>query len=340
MTSRVSKLEIALVSLAVLGLALVYRYAWISPHWESHLAGAQATWDIPVDGVGRWFSAWTIGDGQAFAVIASDPLGQDQGLLLRQPGYRYGRAGFGWLAWIASLGQPKWVPYGMAAVGLLGLVGGLLLAIHLRPTLGRAAWMIVLNPAVLIGFAGDTSETVAVFALGLAMATGYGWVAMAVGVIRPTYLFALSARWKLLVWGAAATVALGLFSISRFGLDLSQYAGRLGIPLVGYAEAMSLSSALLGLLALVTVLVGIRAGNPAWVISGILVLCFTNRVLQEAVNSWRAAGLLFVLWAFGPSHRPGDQPRPVEAQWLDLMGTFASSHARGLKRGKSSVDVA
>jgi hypothetical protein len=145
--SRAPRREVWVVGMSLAVAALLYRYAWIPGPWEDGLQFAEQAWRLPVVGVGKWFSAWTIGDGQTFAVIAADPLGLDEGWELSQPAFRYWRAGFGWLAWVASLGRAEWVPYGMAIVGVVAIVLAFLLAVRLRPRLGRSAWLIVLNPA-------------------------------------------------------------------------------------------------------------------------------------------------------------------------------------------------
>ncbi len=76
-----------------------------------------------MSGVGRWFSAWTIAGGRAFAVIAADPLALDEGWEMSQPAFRYWRAGLGWAAWLVSLGQSHCAPDGMAIVGVFSLIG-------------------------------------------------------------------------------------------------------------------------------------------------------------------------------------------------------------------------
>ncbi len=299
-SARAPRREIWLVVVAVLAIATIYRYAWIPGPWQDGLLFAEDVWRLPVAQVGKWFSAWTIGDGQAFAVIAADPLGLDQGWELSQPAFRYWRAGFGWLAWVASLGQDRWVPYGMAIVGAAAIAAAFLLAVRLRPRLGRSAWLIVLNPAIFIAFAGDTAEALAVLALAYTLATGRWWASAALGVIRPSFLIALVGRWRTLLWGALAAVALGLLWVLRFGLDMGQYGGNFTLPYVGYMNAPSVQSIGLAILATTTLVVGLRRRDWSWVASPLLVLCFSEFLVADPANGWRAAGMLFVLWAFGP----------------------------------------
>lgn len=294
--------ELLLVGLTLVVVAVLYRYAWIPGPWQEGLQFAEEVWRISVTGVGRWFSAWTIGDGQAFAVIAADPLGLDEGWELSQPAFRYWRAGFGWLSWAASLGQERWVPYGMAIAGVLALVATFLLAARLRPHLGRSAWLLVLNPAVFIAFAGDTSETLAVLALAYSLASGRWWASAALGVIRPSFLVALVGRWRSLTWGVFSAVTLGALWVVRFGLETGQYGSNFALPFAGYISEPSIQSLALAVFASLTVALGLRHRNWGWIASGLLVLCFSGFVVAEADNGWRAAGMLFVLWAFRPDY--------------------------------------
>lgn len=314
--------EAWLVVIAVALIALLYRYAWLPSDPAAALQHARDTLGLPVMDVSGWFSAWTLGDGQIFAIIATDPLGLDEGWLLTQPAYRYGRAGFGWLAWVASLGQAEWVPYGMAIVGALAVTALFLLAWKLRPVVGRSAWLIVLNPAVFIGFAGDTAETLGVLALAWAIATGQLWASAALGVIRPSFLVGLVGRWRLLTSGVISAVVLGFLLIARFGFRPEQYGEGIALPLLGYITEPSPQSIVLGLLALTTLGVGLRRRDWGWVTSGAFVLCFSPAVLQDVNNGWRAAGMLFVLWAFGPGYAPNDRAHSVSSPAAELPSAY------------------
>ena len=70
---REHRLEVVVVSAIVLLAAFYVRAEYIPPWAERNLEIAEEKWDLPVSEVGEWFSAWTQGDGQAFAVIASGP---------------------------------------------------------------------------------------------------------------------------------------------------------------------------------------------------------------------------------------------------------------------------
>ncbi|MGH8873123.1 MAG: hypothetical protein ACRDWS_14265 [Acidimicrobiia bacterium] len=304
---RRRNIEIVAV-VAVVILAAFYARAGYIPTWsERHLAEAAEKWDLPVANVGPWFSAWTLGDGQATAIIASDPLGYEFGEVLRDPGYRFARAGYSWLTWAVIGGQHHLIPYGMAIVGGLALVGVLITALVLQNRLGTQAWLLLLNPALYIGFAGDTAEPLAILFLTLAMASNSHWAGVALGVTRPDYLIAAFGRWRVLAAGLTASVVMAAYGIWRFGFDtLLPKVDLLALPFAGYLDQPSLAGWLLATAALGTLVVGIRNRDVVWVLAALFVVCFAPIVTVEPVNAWRAAGMLPVLWAFGP--------RPEQAQ--------------------------
>ena len=292
--------ELVLVSL-ILVIACVFAVTvWIPANWEAGLLRAESLWDIPVSGVGPWFSGWTFGDGQAFAVIAVDPLGADLGTSLGDPGYRYMRAGFGWAAWALSLGQPQFVPYAITVVGLISVVLLFFLAWKLRQIVGPSAWLLCLNPVVFVALARGTAESLGSLLLAAAMLSGGAWWAAALGVVRPSYLLGLAARFRLLQPGLLVCATVVLLSAWRFGWDISQYMGRLTIPGLGYLQAADIGSWIVFVVALVTLIVGVRRRDWSWVASGLFIICLSPDVVESFRNSWRAAGVLPVLWAFGP----------------------------------------
>lgn len=310
--------EIALVVLIVALGACFARAAYIPPFADRHVALASEKYDIDFGTPPKWFSAWSIGDGQAFAVIAADPTGGKLGEEIREPAYRFARAGFGWLAALMSLGEETWIPYGMALVGALAIVGNLLLAVKLRPRLGPKAWFLILNPAIYLGFAGDTAESLGALLLTASLAFGSVMPAIALGVTRPTYLIALWGRWRQLGAGVAAAMLLALYSLLRFGLEqFVAVPGALGPPLLAYLESPTGAGLLLAGLALATSLIGVRRRAWPWVITGVFVLCAGPNVTPDPINAWRAAGPLLVLWAFGPSHEPMKRGAPSETVSLE-----------------------
>lgn len=297
---RKRPLEIMLVSVIVLLFAFYARYEYIPNFGDQHVAVASERYNIDFGQPGPWFSAWSLGDGQAFAVIAADPTGGLLGVEVKEPVYRFARAGYGWLAGALIFGNTHLIPFALAAVGSASVIALLLVAVKLRDRLGPKAWLIILNPAVFLGFAGDTTEPLGVLVLTLAMASSSVWAAIALGVTRPTYALALLGRWVSFAVAVAAAVGLLVYSLFRFGLDEGLSGGRFDLPLVAYFEHSTIAGWLLALAALVTTLIGVKSRNLAWVVSGVAVLMLGTDVTENPVNLWRAAGMLPVLWAFGP----------------------------------------
>ena len=306
-----TRTELLLAAAILVLAALSFRYAWLPHNPEAVLKDAADTWGLPVEDTARWFSNWALGDGQAYAIIATDPLALQE-TELGFVGYRYGRAGFGWLAWVASLGQAEWVPYGLAVVGALSLLGLFLLSWRLRPKLGARAWIIVLNPAVMVAFATDTAEGLGLLLLTLAIASNSKWASAALGLVRPSYLVAVARRPYLLASGLASAATLWVVMSLRFGIELTPYGNALDLPLTGYLAQPSFGAAVIGVAGLWTLYRGVRQRDLSWVAAGLLVLCFSSIVLEDASNGWRAAGMIFVLWAFGPRYGDDELGQSME----------------------------
>jgi hypothetical protein len=291
----------AIVLIAALGVRTVYQP--IDP--QGAIDRVEEIYDLDIGSPHPWFTAWALGDGQAYALIAADPSGHKLADNVREAAYRYARAGYGWSAGAIVLGSQPRVPYALASVGVIALLATLGLATWLRVRMGPRAWWIVLNPALYLGFAGDTSEPMAIALLVVAMAWD-SWVAAALlGVTRPTYLVSVWGRWRLVLPGLAAASILAGYSLLAFGSDaMIPSAGRIGLPFVAYLDHISLAGVALLAVALVTTIIGARRREWAWVLAGVFVLCFGDDVLRDPINAWRAAGFVPVLWAFGPGYDP------------------------------------
>jgi len=70
--------------------------------------------------------------------------------------------------------------------------------------------------------------------------------------------------------------------------------------------------------ATVTLILGLRQRDWTWVLVAIFVFAFGNDVTLNPINAWRAAGLLPVLWAFGPGYEP-PMARRSAARVTDFM---------------------
>ncbi len=302
--ARQRRLEIAILIAIVALVALWARHSYIPTFHDRHVEVSEQKYNFDVGNPGPWFSAWSLGDGQAYVLIALDPTGGKLDEEIDEAGYRFARASYGWATAAASLGRNTAIPYALAAVGLASLIGLVVVTTRLAERLGRKAWLVVVNPAIYIGFAGDTPEPLAVLLLALSMSGAGLWASAVLGVTRPTYLIALWGQWRRFVVGAAAATLLAVYSALAFGLGaMSPAGGRLGLPLASYIEHSSSWGWLLALVALATLVVGWRRRDWAWVLAAAFVLCFGDDVLRDPVNAWRAAGFLPVLWAFGRGYR-------------------------------------
>ncbi len=298
---RKHRFEIALVVLIVLTVAFYVRWDAIPVFPDRHIASFEETYGVDVGEPGPWFSAWALGDGQAYALIGVDPTGQTLADGIREAGYRFARAGYGWAVWAVSLGQPELVPYALAIVGGVTVAAVMTLLIRLRPVLGSRVWLVVFNPALFIGFAADTSEPMGILLLAAALGGSGWWATGLLGVTRPTFLVAIWGRWRQLALGVVAAVALGTYSLLAFGLEaMIPSGGRLGLPFHAYLEHPGVWGFLLAAAASITVVVGARTRDWSWVLAGVFVLCFGSDVMRDPLNAWRAAGFLPVMWAFGP----------------------------------------
>lgn len=294
--------EVLLVVLIVLVAAIGLRTSYQPLDPEGNIDRFESLFGLEVGDPQAWFTTWSYGDGQVYAIIAADVSGQELADHVREPAYRFARAGFGWTVAALSLGQPELIPYALALAGGLSLLGVLALAIQLRGRIGPRAWWVVLNPALFIGFAGDTSESLGILLLVAAMGWGSSMPAVLLGVTRPTFLISVWGRWRLFLSGAAGTVALAGYSLLAFGRDgFTPIAGSLAFPFTSYLEHLSLAGVVLAVAALGTIVVGTRARDLAWILAGGFVLSFGLEVLRDPVNAWRAAGFLPVMWAFGPA---------------------------------------
>lgn len=147
------------------------------------------------------------------------------------------------------------------------------------------------------------------------------WASVALAVIRPSYMAALVGRHRLLVGGSSTAAGMGVLWVLRFGLDSDQFGATLGRPFLGYIVEPSVQSIGLFVFAAVTLAVGLRHRDWSWVASAAMVMCFTGPVLHASANAWRAAGLLFVLWAFGPGYSPSHRQQTDSShRVIDLTG--------------------
>jgi hypothetical protein len=127
--------ELLLVIAIVVVVALYVRWDAIPVFPDRHIAGFEETYGVNVGDPGPWFSAWALGDGQAYALIGIDPTGQTlaEGSARRVTGSpgratagQRGLSPWGNRSWFRT----PWRSWERVGVAVLGL------AIRLRPALG------------------------------------------------------------------------------------------------------------------------------------------------------------------------------------------------------------
>ncbi|HWC14517.1 MAG TPA: hypothetical protein VG929_07970 [Actinomycetota bacterium] len=102
-------------------------------------------------------------DGVYFYAIALDPLARGEAhTLIDRSAYRYGHAGYGWVAGLVSFGRASAVPFALLLVGLVSLcvAAGALSLLSVR--LGWTPWaglVVAFHPGLLYALTALTSET-------------------------------------------------------------------------------------------------------------------------------------------------------------------------------------
>lgn len=238
------------------------------------------------------------GDGEVFAVLAVDPFGSGPSQMIPSVVYRYLRIGMSWLAFVLSFGQeglvlPALLAIGLSAVATVGFLSG-----FWRQRFGVRSWALVLNPAMYIGFVGDTAEPLGILLLVFALVgTGY-WAAVALGVTRPTFGVALLGRWQPLSVLVVTTIVVNIAAALIFdGSILDSPTRSFAFPAIGYFNEPSVVGFLVLASGAFTLLRGIFRRDLAWIVSGLLVVALGEAITLNPLNAVRAAGMLPVLWA-------------------------------------------
>lgn len=248
-----------------------------------------------------FFAAGLDGDGATFTIVALDPLGRRIGHLLNDPSYRYMRFGFPWLATGVVAGHEDLVLLGLTVVGMAaaGLVA--FTASRLNETRGLWAWLLVANPALVLGALNDTAEPLAIALLALAIMTGSMWAAVLLAAVRPTFLIAIAGRWRILAVAFAVAATSKVYWSWHFEESFLTGGSNLDLPFAGVVASPTILGWMLMAAAVVTAVIGGVKRDWAWVVSGVFVLCFGQVVVDTPINALRAAAFLPVLWAFGPN---------------------------------------
>ena len=249
-----------------------------------------------------WLAVGMNGDGATFAVVAADPFGRGPGETLRQPSFRYSRLGYPYLSAVLVFGQQELVLIGLGVVGALAVAGAAFISERLSHERGWMAWLIVANPALVVGFLGNTAEPLSIFLLSVALFTGSRLAAIAVALVRPSYIVGLANHWRLLLFGLVSALAIKAFWSWWFDEAFLSGTSNFDIPFRGVIESPSVLGWIVVLAGLATAVVGAKQRDWGWILSGMMVISLAMVVVDTPINALRAAGMLPVLWAFGPKY--------------------------------------
>jgi hypothetical protein len=125
-------------------------------------------------------------DGVYYYAIARDPLGRgDPHTVIDEAPYRYGHAGYGWLAWLVSGANPLEVPRSLLFLGLLGITTSAIAVSLIAVELSWTPWaglFVAFSPGLISAVISDTTEPVGVAVIALAvlfwMRGRIGWSAV------------------------------------------------------------------------------------------------------------------------------------------------------------------
>lgn len=257
-----------------------------------------------------WLAVGLEGDGLVFVTQTVDPFGFDgHSTRFLSPGYRFTRVGYPLAAKAVTLGVDDLAPVGLFVVSVAGVAMAAWAAERLSRRVGPAAWLLVANPSMLLGFLAGTAEPFGIGLASVAIVSRSAWAATAVAMVRPSLLVALAGRWRLVAVGGAVAVGMRLIAGQLFGRVEGAHV--FAAPFVDYVRHGSPEAWVLVGIATVVCVVGVFRRDWAWVLSGLMVLCFSEPVIEFPVNAWRTAGSLWLVVA--SSGRLGD-PEILDGQ--------------------------
>ena len=217
-------------------------------------------------------------DGVYFYAIAQDPLARDVAhRLIDESAYRYGHAGYGWLAGLVSLRDPAFVPGALLFLGLLGMTVAAIAVSLVARALGWTPWagvFVAMSPGLVSAVIADTAEPVGVAVIALAilfwLRGRIGWAAVfliAACLVKEPYVLVpvALALWEGIRWvrGARSNrlVARGLalaagpllfgvwYAYLRFNFGLWPFRASVslwGPPIVGWVDTFRRALGLAG----------------------------------------------------------------------------------------------
>lgn len=154
-------------------------------------------------------------DGVYYYAIAIDPLATGEAhQVIDLASHRYGHPGYGWLAWVGSLGQEGWVPQVLLLLSLAGITIASYFASLISTQLGASPWgglFVALNPGLILSVTTDTSEAVTAALLAIAL---YLWFKDRRAPAAALIAFLCFFKFQMLL----VPVGLGLWELNEFRL--------------------------------------------------------------------------------------------------------------------------
>lgn len=259
---------------------------------------------------------WARGDGEVFLALAADPLIEDEASRIGSPGYRFTKSGYSWAVGLVALGSPALMPIAATLVNVMA-AGVYANWVARRWEQDERMVLLLVNPAMIIGFVSDASEPMALAALALAVSamSRAGWAGALVGVVRPDYATVLPAArrpWAA-VMGAGVAVAAIRVAAQALGFDGLDGLDRFGVPFRGYVDGLEgeLDDVLLVafiplllVLAIATWWIRPRRVQLAWAATIGVMTILAAEVTRDAVNLLRAWGAVPILIASWLMSRP------------------------------------
>lgn len=213
-------------------------------------------------------------DGLYFYAFALDPFATGaEHQMIDAPAYRYGHAGYGWVAAIASFGNEGWIPMVLLLLSLLGMALAAGTASLLAGHFGLTPWIgltVAVNPGLVYAVTSDTSEAFAAGVLGAGLLLWLrgnirwgGVLLIALCLIKEPFVVvplglgvweAIEYRrgrsapdlWNRVGWLAAGPIALGAWFVylqAKFGVwPFAEGPENIGLPITGWIETLRLAS--------------------------------------------------------------------------------------------------
>ena len=269
-----ARAELFTIALAAIGSSafVLARLVLAAKGELSRFVVAGTQWTSPVNHFVHRFANSGY-DGQFYWRLAADPFNLGMAPVLGIPfdhALRVNRIFYPFVAWMFSLGQPRWVAFGLVVVNFLAILALVYLAIRVCREVNRSPYwslVVLLVPGLIGSLSRDLTEIVSALLIVIGVMAlredKYWVVAVAwslAGLTRETNILAAACLALVSLWAIAtkrrrvsqreiAWVVPGLVfvlwqviahhSLGTYPLISSSGTGDLGLPFVGFIEGAS-----------------------------------------------------------------------------------------------------